>query len=98
MIEANNAEIDTTRTAVASLRREFTAELASRVSRPGPAATPVSVAAHMIYENADPFVLRGPPGTLDTSQPINHALDQRRVRVEGPRFAPSPAVHDQARG
>ena len=28
-------------------------------------ATPDSVAAHMVYENADPFLLREPGGCLD---------------------------------
>lgn len=50
------------------------------------ACTPFSVAAHMLYENSDPFVMREPAGTLDTSQATYTALDDRRVRVEGSRF------------
>jgi hypothetical protein len=50
------------------------------------ACTPQSVSAHMLYENADPFRMREPAGTLDTSTATYHALDDRRVRVEGSRF------------
>ncbi|HEV3362162.1 MAG TPA: acyclic terpene utilization AtuA family protein [Pseudonocardiaceae bacterium] len=56
---------------------------------PASAATPTSVAAHMIYENVDPFRMREPAGTLDTSQASYRALDDRRVRVEGSRFEPA---------
>jgi hypothetical protein len=56
---------------------------------PGSAATPTSVAAHMIYENADPFRMREPAGTLDTSRAGYRALDDRRVRVEGSLFEPA---------
>ncbi|MEU0468372.1 acyclic terpene utilization AtuA family protein [Amycolatopsis sp. NPDC006131] len=48
-----------------------------------------SVAAHMLYENADPFRLREPAGTLNTSDAVYTALDERRVRVEGSRFEPA---------
>lgn len=51
--------------------------------------TPPSVAAHMLYENVDPFRMREPSGTLDTSQATYRALDKRRVRVEGSRFEPA---------
>lgn len=53
------------------------------------ACTPRSVAAHMLYENADPFRMREPAGTLDTSDATYTALDDRRVRVEGSRFEPA---------
>ncbi|MFD2420550.1 acyclic terpene utilization AtuA family protein [Amycolatopsis pigmentata] len=56
---------------------------------PGSSATPTSVAAHMIYENADPFRMREPSGTLDTSGATYRALDDRRVRVEGSAFEPA---------
>jgi hypothetical protein len=48
--------------------------------------TPTSVAAHMLYENADPHRMREPAGTLDTTQATYIALDSRTVRVEGSRF------------
>jgi hypothetical protein len=56
------------------------------------ACTPTSVAAHMMYENADPFRMREPGGTLDTSGACYTALDDRRVRVEGSLFE-TAAVH-----
>jgi hypothetical protein len=56
---------------------------------PGAACTPTSVAAHMLYENADPFRLLEPTGTLDTSAATYTALDERVVRVQGSRFEPS---------
>jgi hypothetical protein len=56
---------------------------------PDSTATPTSVAAHMIYENTDPFRMREPSGTLDTSHATYCALDDRRVRVEGSRFEPA---------
>jgi hypothetical protein len=52
--------------------------------------TPTSVAAHMMYENADPYHLREPDGTLNTECATYRALDARRVRVEGSRFEPEP--------
>jgi hypothetical protein len=56
---------------------------------PDSACTPTSVAAHMLYENADPIALREPTGTLDTSAATYTALDDRVVRVEGSRFQDS---------
>ncbi|HEX7131697.1 MAG TPA: acyclic terpene utilization AtuA family protein [Iamia sp.] len=62
-------------------------------------ATPTSVAAHMIYENADPFVMREPSGTLDVSQAVYTALDDRRVRVTGSTFTPqAPTVKLEGSG
>ncbi len=52
--------------------------------------TPTSVAAHMIYENADPHLMREPSGTLDVTEAVYTALDDRRVRVTGSRFTPQP--------
>ena len=52
------------------------------------ACTPRSVAAHMLYENADPFRMREPSGWLDVKGASYAALDSRRVRVEGSRFEP----------
>ena len=53
---------------------------------PDSACTPTSVAAHMLYENADPFRMREPAGVLDTSAATYVAVDDRRVRVEGSQF------------
>ena len=57
---------------------------------PDAACTPASVAAHMLYENADPFRMLEPTGVLDTSAARYTALDERTVRVEGSRFERSP--------
>lgn len=47
------------------------------------AATPYTVSAHMLYENSDPFILHEPGGHLDVTRSEYHAIDPRRVRVEG---------------
>jgi Acyclic terpene utilisation family protein AtuA len=56
--------------------------------------TPRSVAAHMLYENANPFRLVEPSGVLDTSAASYRALDDRTVRVEGSLFelTPQPTI------
>ncbi|SEC61736.1 Protein of unknown function [Amycolatopsis tolypomycina] len=53
---------------------------------PTVACTPISVAAHMLYETADPFEMREPAGTLDVRDARYTAVDDRIVRVEGSRF------------
>jgi hypothetical protein len=50
------------------------------------ACTPSTVAAHMLYETANPFEMREPDGTLDVTDAVYTALDDRTVRVEGSRF------------
>lgn len=50
------------------------------------AATPMTVAAHMLYENADPFRMREPAGTLDTSAAVYTAVTDRVTRVVGSIF------------
>ncbi|NOR63610.1 MAG: acyclic terpene utilization AtuA family protein [Rhodobacteraceae bacterium] len=50
--------------------------------------TPHTVSAHMLYENADPFILHEPGGHLDVTQ-ARYAAQGRRVRVEGSRWVPS---------
>ena len=56
---------------------------------PTASCTPTSVAAHMLYENANPFQLIEPSGILDTSAATYTPADGRSVRVEGSRFDPS---------
>ena len=51
--------------------------------------SPLSVAAHSLYENADPFRLVESSGVLDLTQAMYEALDDRRVRVRGSRFEPA---------
>lgn len=51
-------------------------------------ATPASVAAHALYEQADPFTVEEPSGTLYLSEARYQALDGHRTRVSGARFEP----------
>jgi len=53
---------------------------------PAAACTPISVAAHMLYETVNPFEMREPDGTLDVRDATYTAVDERTVRVEGSRF------------
>ena len=48
--------------------------------------TPTSVAAHMLYENVDPFRMREPAARSIRPTRVYEALDDRRVRVTGSRF------------
>ncbi|MDP7548790.1 MAG: acyclic terpene utilization AtuA family protein [Alphaproteobacteria bacterium] len=50
-------------------------------------ATPTSVAAHSLYEQADPFTVAEPDGILHLDEARYEALDERRVRVSGARWA-----------
>ena len=56
---------------------------------PARRATPVSVAAHSLYEQSDPFGLTEPDGTLDLVAARYAALDDRRTRVTGAAWRPS---------
>lgn len=51
-------------------------------------ATPASVAAHALYEQADPWFVEEPGGTLDLRGARYEALDGHRTRVHGARFIP----------
>jgi hypothetical protein len=53
---------------------------------PGMRCTPTSVVAHTLYENADPYRLVEPSGTLDTRLATYEASSDRAVRVRGSRF------------
>lgn len=50
------------------------------------ACTPQSIAAHTLYENADPFLITEPSGRLETSSCTYEAVDERTVRVRGSKF------------
>ncbi|MCX2730683.1 acyclic terpene utilization AtuA family protein [Saccharopolyspora sp. NFXS83] len=52
--------------------------------------TPLSVAAHTLYENSRPDLLAGPGGVLDVGDCAYRQLDERTVRVSGSRFEPTP--------
>jgi hypothetical protein len=51
--------------------------------------TPQSVAAHSLYETANPFLFAEPSGTLDIGASTYVQEDERTVRVEGARFLPA---------
>ncbi|RSM43793.1 acyclic terpene utilization AtuA family protein [Amycolatopsis balhimycina DSM 5908] len=53
---------------------------------PAVSCTPISVAAHMLYESVNPFEMREPAGTLDVRDARYTAVDDRIVRVEGSEF------------
>ena len=55
----------------------------------GAICTPQSVAAHMLYENADPNILFEPGGHLDVTSATYTQLDTRAVRVTGSHWVPS---------
>jgi hypothetical protein len=56
---------------------------------PGLTCTPQSIAAHSLYENADPFRLVECSGTLDLTESNYQATSPRAVRVTGSRFIPA---------
>lgn len=56
---------------------------------PDERCTPLSVAAHTLYEKTRPDLLPGPGGVLDLTASRYEQLDERRVRVSGSVFHPS---------
>ncbi|KAL6352466.1 hypothetical protein LRP88_14233 [Fusarium phalaenopsidis] len=61
-----------------------------RPTAPDSICTPLSVAAHTLYENTRPDLLRGPGGALDlTEAKYEQLADGRSVRVRGAQFRPS---------
>jgi hypothetical protein len=53
---------------------------------PARRATPLSVAAHSLYEQADPLQFTEPDGTLHVDDAKYDAIDDRRTRVSGARW------------
>jgi len=53
---------------------------------PASHATPASVAAHALYEQADPFSVEEPAGTLYLADARYQAIDAHRTRVSGAHF------------
>ena len=64
----------------------------------GAKCTPETVAAHMLYENSDPFVLHEPGGHLDASRAHYAAADGRRVRITGSRWVPAESYRVKLEG
>lgn len=65
---------------------DFTLEPVS----PTQQCSPLSVAAHALYETADPYKMLEPGGEMDLTDAQYEAVDERRVRVRGSRFRPMP--------
>lgn len=59
---------------------------------PGQRCTPLSVAAHTLYEKARPDLLPGPDGVLDVTGCTYVAVDERTVRVNGSVHHDKPAT------
>jgi len=49
-----------------------------------------SVSGHMLYENADPFLLTEPGGVLDVTDADYRSVDDRTVRVTGSKWQAMP--------
>jgi hypothetical protein len=65
---------------------------------PDTACTPTTVAAHMLYETANPLTMREPAGTIEVAGARYTALDDRTVRVEGSRFEPAAQYTNKLEG
>src|SRR5690554_2632450 len=51
--------------------------------------TPLSIAAHTLYEKSNPYVLPGPGGALDLHDCTFTLVGDNKVRVSGTRFVPT---------
>lgn len=60
--------------------------------------TPVSVAAHALYEQPDPFLLDEPGGTIDLRNSKYEQVDDRRVRVTGSVWRPAATYYVKMEG
>lgn len=61
-----------------------------RTARDSDAVSPTTVAVHMLYENPSPYLLREPPGVLDTTQSKYISLTDGAVEVSGATFEVLP--------
>ena len=52
--------------------------------------SPLSVAAHALYETGDPYLMLEPGGEMDLTEASYEAVDERIVRVRGSKFRPLP--------
>lgn len=60
--------------------------------------TPVSVAAHSLYEQANPFQLEEPGGTVDLTHTKYEAISDRSVRVTGSTWQPTERYYVKMEG
>lgn len=61
-------------------------------------ATPTSVAAHSLYEQADPYVVHEPEGALHVDRARYQAIDGHRTRVSGARWEPAARLSVKIEG
>jgi Acyclic terpene utilisation family protein AtuA len=61
-------------------------------------ATPMSVAAHGLYEQADPLSVAEPEGVLYLEASKFEAVDERRCRVSGGRWVPAKQLSVKIEG
>ena len=61
-------------------------------------ATPLSVAAHTLYEKSHPYLLAGPGGMLDLEHSSFEQLEGNAVRVRGSRFIPDEVYRIKLEG
>ncbi|MFE5973683.1 acyclic terpene utilization AtuA family protein [Streptomyces sp. NPDC056460] len=64
----------------------------------GSRLTPRSVAAHTLYENADPFHIAEPSGVLDTTDATYETVDEQTVRVRGARYVEADGYTNKLEG
>ena len=69
-----------------------------RAVGPNARVTPLSVAAHSLYENADPFLFRESSGTFDLTDSSYEAVDDQAVRITGSTFHPAPHLSVKLEG
>jgi hypothetical protein len=69
-----------------------------QIPNPQMACSELSVRAHGYYENADPFQIHEPGGTIDTAQSRFTELGDGRVRVGGSRFLPAERYEIRVEG
>jgi hypothetical protein len=65
---------------------------------PGLRCTPMSVAAHSLYENADPYLYQEASGTLDIRRAVFEAATGTSVRMSGARFHPADTYNVKLEG
>ena len=69
-----------------------------QVLDPDSRLTPHSAAAHTLYENANPYLIAEPSGTLDTREATYTAIDERTVRVSGAVYVPAADYTNKLEG
>ena len=65
---------------------------------PDKMATPLSVAAHTLYEKSHPFLLAGPGGVLNLADSTFEQLPHNAVRIRGSRFIPDETYRVKLEG